>query len=226
MLKSSPATLQHKATSAQTDRRGPPSLLALLRPRFFGLAASFFLAFVVFWAVTYESPVPLPTQENLVPAVAAPSRDEQRPLEAANKVLYPAEITPKYHDEAMAGKASLRTVVVQALAGKDKNTATVIFAHGLGDTGHGWTFLAEQLRPRFPYIKFIFPHAPSIPITLNGGMRMPGWFDILFVVPICCFVKLIPYCRSERFAHRVQATRQAKKMRLVCSRVLARSKRL
>lgn len=41
-------------------------------------------------------------------------------------------------------------------------------------------FLAEQFRDeeKFPQTKFIFPNAPSIPITLNAGMRMPGWYDI------------------------------------------------
>ncbi|SMR42011.1 unnamed protein product [Zymoseptoria tritici ST99CH_1A5] len=61
-----------------------------------------------------------------------------------------------------------------------KHTATVIVAHGLGDSGAGWYFLAEEFRRKqlFPETKFIFPNAPQIPITVNGGMRMPGWYDI------------------------------------------------
>lgn len=41
-------------------------------------------------------------------------------------------------------------------------------------------FLAENFRRRnkFEEVKFIFPNAPNIPITLNMGMRMPGWYDI------------------------------------------------
>lgn len=39
-------------------------------------------------------------------------------------------------------------------------------------------FLAESLRPRLQNVKWIFPHAPNIPITGNAGMRMPGWYDI------------------------------------------------
>ena len=41
-------------------------------------------------------------------------------------------------------------------------------------------FLADQFRQqnKFPEVKFVFPNAPSIPITLNMGMRMPGWYDI------------------------------------------------
>ncbi|KAK3057224.1 hypothetical protein LTR09_002263 [Extremus antarcticus] len=70
----------------------------------------------------------------------------------------------------MSSKAAL---VVPALK---RHTSTVIVAHGLGDRA----FLAEQFRDeeKFPQTKFIFPNAPSIPITLNAGMRMPGWYDI------------------------------------------------
>ena len=41
-----------------------------------------------------------------------------------------------------------------------KHTATVIFFHGLGDTGHGWrdTF-AQYVAPYLPHVRFIFPHA-------------------------------------------------------------------
>ncbi|CAI4210836.1 unnamed protein product [Parascedosporium putredinis] len=61
-----------------------------------------------------------------------------------------------------------------------KHTATVIFAHGLGDTGYGWQSAVEnwRRRQRLDHVKFILPHAPSMPITANGGMAMPGWFDI------------------------------------------------
>merc|ERR1712000_441662 len=56
-----------------------------------------------------------------------------------------------------------------------------IFIHGLGDTGHGWADAVEQMkrsRNRLDEVKFILPHAPTIPITMNGGFPMPGWFDI------------------------------------------------
>ncbi|KAI9821577.1 MAG: hypothetical protein M1832_003251 [Thelocarpon impressellum] len=61
-----------------------------------------------------------------------------------------------------------------------KHTATVIMAHGLGDSGAGWISLAQNFRrlQKFEHVSFIFPNAPSIPITANGGMRMPGWYDI------------------------------------------------
>ncbi|KAF4985626.1 hypothetical protein FDECE_16430 [Fusarium decemcellulare] len=61
-----------------------------------------------------------------------------------------------------------------------RHTATVIFVHGLGDTGHGWASAVEnwRRRQRLDEVKFILPHAPQIPISVNMGMRMPGWFDI------------------------------------------------
>ncbi|EMC94540.1 hypothetical protein BAUCODRAFT_35765 [Baudoinia panamericana UAMH 10762] len=73
--------------------------------------------------------------------------------------------------------SSKAALVVPALK---RHTSTVIVAHGLGDSGAGWMFLADQWRSanKFPETKFIFPNAPQIPITVNMGMRMPGWYDI------------------------------------------------
>ncbi|KAL0078122.1 Phospholipase/carboxylesterase/thioesterase [Phycomyces blakesleeanus] len=71
--------------------------------------------------------------------------------------------------------SALSSVIINA---STKQTATVVWMHGLGDSGAGWSFLAEQLSGLFPYVKWILPNAPSIPVTLNGGMSMPAWFDI------------------------------------------------
>jgi predicted esterase len=59
--------------------------------------------------------------------------------------------------------------------------ATLIFMHGLGDTSEGW---GQQLRvwqslDGFQDIKMILPSAPIAPVTLNNGMRMPSWYDIV-----------------------------------------------
>jgi len=60
------------------------------------------------------------------------------------------------------------------------HTATVIFIHGLGDSGHGWRHVAEQFisDPALSHIKWVLPHAPRRPVTLNGGAIMPAWFDV------------------------------------------------
>ena len=57
-----------------------------------------------------------------------------------------------------------------------KATASIIFLHGLGDTGHGWAAGFDMLGLR--NTRCIFPNAPMNKVTLNFGMRMPSWFDI------------------------------------------------
>ncbi|KAG6828659.1 hypothetical protein H0H92_007128 [Tricholoma furcatifolium] len=61
-----------------------------------------------------------------------------------------------------------------------KHTATVIFVHGLGDTGHGWKPVADMFRtdPELAHVKWILPHSPTRSVTANMGMEMPSWFDI------------------------------------------------
>jgi len=57
--------------------------------------------------------------------------------------------------------------------------AAVIFLHGLGDDGHGWSDVVPALElPATLQVRFIFPHAPEIPVTVNGGYVMPAWYDI------------------------------------------------
>ncbi|MCP5021260.1 MAG: alpha/beta fold hydrolase [bacterium] len=59
-------------------------------------------------------------------------------------------------------------------------TSAVIWMHGLGATGHDFPPVIPELGlPNGHGIRFIFPHAPSIPVTVNGGMLMPAWYDIL-----------------------------------------------
>ena len=57
--------------------------------------------------------------------------------------------------------------------------ATVIWLHGLGDSGHGFAPIVPELRlPDALGVRFVFPHAPERPVTINGGMRMRAWDDI------------------------------------------------
>ncbi len=59
-------------------------------------------------------------------------------------------------------------------------TAAVIWLHGLGSNGHDFEAILPELRlPADAPVRFIFPHSPSIPVTVNGGMVMPAWYDIL-----------------------------------------------
>ncbi|SDD83511.1 alpha/beta hydrolase [Aquimonas voraii] len=56
---------------------------------------------------------------------------------------------------------------------------SVLWLHGLGADGHDFEPIVPELtRAGWPPLRFVFPHAPVRPITLNAGMRMRGWYDI------------------------------------------------
>ena len=58
--------------------------------------------------------------------------------------------------------------------------AAVIWLHGLGADGSDFEPIVPELRlPAAKPVRFIFPNAPKRPVTINGGMRMPAWYDIL-----------------------------------------------
>jgi len=62
---------------------------------------------------------------------------------------------------------------------KTPATATVILLHGLGANGNDFVPMVAELRlPAGLPVRFIFPNAPSIPVTINGGYVMPAWYDI------------------------------------------------
>lgn len=59
-------------------------------------------------------------------------------------------------------------------------TASVIWLHGLGANGHDFEPIVPHLGLDEPNaVRFIFPHAPAIPVTINNGHVMPAWYDIL-----------------------------------------------
>lgn len=61
-----------------------------------------------------------------------------------------------------------------------KTEYTIIWLHGLGADGNDFVPLVPELRlPESLTIKFIFPHAPVRPITLNNGYEMRAWYDML-----------------------------------------------
>ena len=58
-------------------------------------------------------------------------------------------------------------------------TAAVIWLHGLGADGNDFANLVPELAlGHCPPIRFVFPHAPTLPVTINGGYVMPAWYDI------------------------------------------------
>jgi phospholipase/carboxylesterase len=56
--------------------------------------------------------------------------------------------------------------------------ASVIWLHGLGADGHDFEPIVPELELAKP-VRFVFPHAPVRPVTINQGMRMRAWYDIL-----------------------------------------------
>lgn len=55
----------------------------------------------------------------------------------------------------------------------------VIWLHGMGADGNDFKpIVPELVDPAWPSLRFVFPHAPMRPITLNGGMMMRAWYDI------------------------------------------------
>ena len=58
-------------------------------------------------------------------------------------------------------------------------TAAIIWLHGLGADGGDFASLVPQLDlTGVQAVRFIFPHAPVMPVTWNGGCVMPAWYDI------------------------------------------------
>src|SRR5271156_2728478 len=61
-----------------------------------------------------------------------------------------------------------------------KPAASVIWLHGLGADGRDFEPIVPELGlPASKPVRFIFPNAPQRPVTINRGMRMPAWYDIL-----------------------------------------------
>ncbi|MBT2325184.1 dienelactone hydrolase family protein [Variovorax paradoxus] len=59
-------------------------------------------------------------------------------------------------------------------------TATVLLMHGLGADGNDFVPIANELDlSAVGPVRFVFPNAPVMPVTINGGYRMPAWYDIL-----------------------------------------------
>jgi len=63
---------------------------------------------------------------------------------------------------------------------KPNPEVSVIWMHGLGDSGEGWAPIVNELDlSGLPGIRFIFPHANTMPVTINGGYVMRSWYDIV-----------------------------------------------
>ncbi|HEX2545689.1 MAG TPA: alpha/beta hydrolase [Ramlibacter sp.] len=68
--------------------------------------------------------------------------------------------------------------VIEAETG-DNPSATILILHGLGADGNDFVPVAEQLDlQQVGAVRFVFPHAPVMPVSINNGYRMRAWYDI------------------------------------------------
>lgn len=75
---------------------------------------------------------------------------------------------------------SLLPAVIRETHPGESADAAVIWLHGLGADGNDFAGIVPELRlPPGLKVRFIFPHAPSIPVTINQGYVMPAWYDIV-----------------------------------------------
>jgi phospholipase/carboxylesterase len=74
-------------------------------------------------------------------------------------------------------KSMLETIEVETAP---QPNAAIIWLHGLGADGHDFEAIVPELVPRGSRAwRFVFPNAPVRPVTINGGMRMRAWYDIV-----------------------------------------------
>jgi len=78
------------------------------------------------------------------------------------------QVKPRYTTVAM------ETIVIETGAKPD---AAILWLHGLGADGHDFEPIVPELQLPCA-VRFVFPHAPIRPVTLNQGMRMRAWYDI------------------------------------------------
>lgn len=71
-------------------------------------------------------------------------------------------------------------LIVEALKPAD---ACVVWLHGLGAGRSDFEPVARMLQPQLPHVRFILPQAPNQAVTINGGYKMPSWYDILSISP-------------------------------------------
>jgi len=101
------------------------------------------------------------TKENLTPGQARKNNADKHP--------------GIWHHRRM----SLHTLPHLLIETGENPTSSIIWLHGLGADGHDFEPIVPELGlPKELAVRFIFPHAPSMPVTLNGGYIMPAWYDI------------------------------------------------
>ncbi|RYG52148.1 hypothetical protein EON67_01845 [archaeon] len=99
-------------------------------------------------------------------------------LSLSSAAAQPASAAASFHSSSMASKRIPPNVVIRGSKAAPPPTATVILMHGLGDTADGWVDAAEFMARSLPHVQFVLPTATKEPVTVNGNMHMPSWYDI------------------------------------------------
>lgn len=74
----------------------------------------------------------------------------------------------------------LQVLEAQTGNSEDSPVATILIMHGLGADGRDFMPIAQQIDlSSVGPVRYLFPNAPTIPVTINGGYVMPAWYDIL-----------------------------------------------
>ncbi len=90
-------------------------------------------------------------------------------------------------------------------------THAVIWLHGLGANGNDFVPIVPELGlPKTLAVRFVFPHAPEIPVTINGGYVMPAWYDILSLDTVSRQVDLVGIERSRNQINALIAREKAR----------------
>ena len=86
--------------------------------------------------------------------------------------------TPAHPTASMSTTASATTLLSRAhvIPPPSTHLNTIVFLHGLGDSSAGFSSVFESFP--LPNTRIVLPNAPTQPVTANGGMRMPSWYDI------------------------------------------------
>lgn len=84
----------------------------------------------------------------------------------------------RYFKRVIMNTTKLDSVIVEHRPTADEIRHAVIWLHGLGASGHDFEPVVPELGVTMP-VRFVFPHAPVMPVTINGGYAMPAWYDIL-----------------------------------------------
>lgn len=88
----------------------------------------------------------------------------------------------------------------------DNPTASVIWLHGLGASGHDFYGIVPELKlPESLGVRFLFPHAPERPVTINNGLVMPAWYDILALT----HERKLNHEHLQQSAHQIKAMVQS-----------------